>query len=137
MITRAKPESAKVSELLKDAEKYLWNGVGNYTTQTPLICRAIYLAATQSGGINEYPLDRLQSEIRSRLGGHGYYSTWAEAHKHLPGNWWLDSTQQWWPIIQANRLNWLRELQREFAEKDATDRAKLYMRLDREYWAHV
>lgn len=103
----------KTSELLKRAEKYLWDGVGPRprASKTNYLCAAVGFAAPSMAAAN-----RACREIMRRFHPYGLYTDWAKANGHLPGN-WRDYQNYWWPAIQANRLNWLRELQREYREK--------------------
>ena len=101
----------KTSELLKRAEKYLWVGVGPVKDKVVYLCHVVFdttpdMAA--SFGARDTIMDRIFPHIS--------YDKWAVANGHLPIDWW-DNRDYWYPIIQANRLNWLRELQREFREK--------------------
>ena len=47
------------------------------------------------------------------LCGQVTYANWAVSQKLLPADWY-DHPETWYPIVQSNRLNWLRELQRQF-----------------------
>ena len=106
----------KTSTLLKLAEKYLWDGKDLESIKARALCNAIDHAALCRGR-KAMPAWRLANRaIRKALGGHNYYSGWARKNGYLPMNW--ENTEWfWWPIIQANRLNWLRELQRQFKAK--------------------
>ncbi len=58
-------------------------------------------------------VDAVCREITRRIGGRLTYTSWAVAKGYLRWN-WEDSD---WLVIQTNRLNWLRELQREYRKK--------------------
>ena len=103
----------KTSEIFKQAEKYLWNGLGHDPRgdKVPHLCRAVSgttpdMAATA----------KARNTIIDRIFPHSTYTNWTVANGHLPIDWW-DNQDYWYPIIQANRLRWLRELQREYRKK--------------------
>lgn len=107
----------KTSTLLKLAEKYLWDGKDWKTTKMAALCIAIDRASYQ----HESPealrtARRAKIAIRKALGRHLYYSGWAVKRGYLPMD-WENAAWFWFPVIQSNRLNWLRELQRQFKEK--------------------
>lgn len=105
----------KTSTLLKRAEKYLWDGRGEcprHTKKHEFICHAVYAAAEVVPDTFFYNYQWLSRLIVNRL-GHNTYTTWAVKRGLLP-EWYGD---EFWPLIQANRLRWLRELQREFKAK--------------------
>ena len=103
----------KTSEIFKQAEKYLWDGVGviPLKSKTAFLCNAVRFAdpGTPAGR-------RARGAIADGIFPHDDYIAWATAHGHLPIL-WLHHRDYWYPIIQANRLRWLRELQREYHEK--------------------
>ena len=103
----------KTSEILKAAEQYLWDGVGilKLGRKTAFLCSAVRFADPGRPAGR-----RARSAIANRIFPHDDYIAWATAHGHLPIL-WLHHRDYWYPIIQANRLRWLRELQREYHEK--------------------
>lgn len=100
----------KTSTLLKCAEEHLWNGVaGEYGVMC--ICQALGRAITDLD--TQYKaLHRARNVIMKRLNGYRTYSEWALANGYLRKH---DNTT--YHITQANRLNWMRKLQREFKAK--------------------
>lgn len=109
-------DDMKTSTLLKRTEKYLWDGHGEYphtSEKTEYICLAL-LAAAEKDYIyhNSYHCLWLTRLIVDRL-GHDTYTYWAIKRGLLPEQY----DTEFCPLIQANRLRWLRELQREFKEK--------------------
>lgn len=115
----------KTSELLERAEAHLWDGVGDMKYREACgLCGAIHRAsvvARRSSPSTKWGISdaagRALSVIDDALKGYmGWYTSWALVKGHLPRDWSIDE-RKWQPIIQANRLNWLRELQRQFKEK--------------------
>ena len=104
----------KTSEIFKQAEKYLWDGTCLCTGsgKTDFICTAVDSAAPA----HPTAVHRARSAIMDRIFPHATYTAWAAANGHLPID-WRDNRDYWYPIIQANRLRWLRELQREYHEQ--------------------
>lgn len=112
----------RTSELLKEAERYLWDGSDSNSYCESCICSALWLATASFKNNPRMEVEarvavgKARRRIRAALGGHDLYIGWAIAQGHLPPD-WPTNAEDWWPVIQANRLNWLRELQREFKEK--------------------
>lgn len=106
----------KTSTLLKLAEDFLWDGTTPSLYKSDRLCPAIGIASENQGPQAEVACWRAQRAIMDALGESLYYTGWAVGHKHLPLDWGLDH-KTWFPILQANRLNWLRELQRQFKLK--------------------
>lgn len=105
----------KTSTLLKRAEKYLWDGHGErplHSVKTEFICHAVYAAAGMVSDTSFYNYQWLSRLIVDRL-GHDAYTGWAVERGLLPERY----DAGFYPLIQANRLRWLRELQREFKAK--------------------
>lgn len=103
----------KTSTLLKRAEKYLWDGHGerpHHSVKAEFICHALDMVAGDEEALAA--LCRLSELIVDRL-GHTTYTNWAVERGLLPEQY----DAGFCPLIQANRLRWLRELQREFKAK--------------------
>lgn len=106
----------KTSTILKRAEKYLWHGNGSRDNRASRLCHALQRASRGRGKQGRQTCKLAQATIMQALGGHNTYSQWAVYSGYLPED-WIDSRDQWYPLLQANRLNWLRELQRQFKAK--------------------
>ena len=106
----------KTRDLLKRAEDYLWDGTKLSLHKSDNLCSAIVLASSNNSLHAEVASRKARLAIMNALGDCVFYHRWAVQNGHLPLNW--DAKQKKWiPIIQANRLNWLRELQRQFKSK--------------------
>ena len=106
----------KTSNLLKRAERFLWNGVGAMNDQTSTLCGALEMASRCRDPDAWQACSQAQARIMYDLCGHVIYPSWAVSQKLLPADWY-DCRSVWYPTIQSNRLNWLRELQKQFKEK--------------------
>ena len=112
----------KTSTLLKRAEDYLWDGIEQSPNNAhdpyrfTTLYGAIKAASDNQGFRAKVACGNAQHAIAKALDGCTYYTTWAVRDGHLPKHWVMDH-KKWYPILQANRLNWLRELQRQFKEQ--------------------
>ena len=106
----------KTSTLLKRTEKFLRDGKEPLLHQRLTLCGALGLAADGQGFRASRAHDNARHAIRGALGDAFYYTHWAIRNRHLPEH-WRTWPKLWHPIIQANRLNWLRELQQQFKLK--------------------
>lgn len=106
----------KTSTLLKRAEKYLWDGHGERpppSVKAEFICHALDRVAMDEEALAALcHAEWLSDLIVDRL-GHTTYTNWAVERGLLPEQY----DAGFCPLIQANRLRWLRELQREFKAK--------------------
>ena len=102
----------KTSSILKRAERFLWNGFGTMNHQTNSLCGALEMASRYKGPEARQACGQAQAKIMKALCGHVTYSSWAVSQKLLPADWY-DYPETWYPTVQSNRLNWLRELQRQ------------------------
>lgn len=103
----------KTSTLLKHAEDFLWDGIEPLLDKSPEIYIALELASDSQGFRASRAHDNARHAIMEALGEHLYYTSWATRNGHLPVKWYT-RPKKWFPILQANRLNWLRELQEQF-----------------------
>ena len=106
----------KTSDLLKRAEKYLCNGNESKDNRTSTLCGSLQMASRGRGQQDWQACRLAQATIMQALGGHNTYSQWAVHRGYLPED-WIDRRDEWYPTLQANRLNWLHELQRQFKLK--------------------
>ena len=106
----------KTSDLLKRAEDYLWDGTKPVLHKSDNLCSAIVLASSNKRFHDRVASRKARRAIMKALGDCAFYHRWAVKNGHLPIE-WHTMPKKWHPIIQANRLNWLRELQRQFKSK--------------------
>ena len=106
----------KTSDLLKRAEDYLWDGTKLSLHKSDNLCGAIVLASSNKSFHARVASRKARRAIMKALGDCVFYHRWAVQNGHLPLNWYAKQ-KKWFPILQTNRLNWLRELQRQFKAK--------------------
>ena len=106
----------KTSTLLKRAEEFLWDGTDPSVHKSHTLCGALEEASHKQDFRVKAACGNAQRSIVKALDNCTYYTAWAVKNGHLPIE-WHTRPKKWHPIIQANRLNWLRELQRQFKLK--------------------
>ena len=84
--------------------------------QTPRLRHAIKMASRGQGLDARRACSQAQTRIMNDLCGHVTYPSWAVSQKLLPADWY-DHPETWYPTVQSNRLNWLRQLRRQFKAK--------------------
>ena len=106
----------KTSTILKRAERYLWDGHGTKRGKSVSLCGALGMASRDKGWEAVLACAHAQAHIMRALCGSVTYANWAVSEKLLPAHWY-DEPETWYPTVQSNRLNWLRELQQKLEFK--------------------